>query len=158
MMLMVNLQYQDSPERYPVLQIRSPRIVIVDNDKIHAKQLSNVFDKLGFNHRVYHQLGNIIPLVDEFAPDLVLMEYLLPWLKGGELCSQLRSKPHTCHLPVIMYSSFSKAHLFSYKCGGDAFLQKPFSIKILLSTMNSFLKERKLLRKSHPISPSFDQN
>lgn len=152
---MVNLLQQDRPENYPILQIRPPRIIIIDNDKVLCDRLSEAFDELGFQHRIYHRVSNITPLAEDFTPDLVLMEYLLPCLNGGELCSQLRMQQHTCQIPVIIYSSFPKAFLAMNACSCDAFLQKPFSVNALLRTMNCFLKCCSHLRSNNAILPSF---
>lgn len=151
---MVNLHKQDRPENYPILPIRSPRIIVVDNDHVLCDGLSDAFIELGFQHRIYPQVDNMMPIVEDFTPDLVLMEYLLPTLNGGELCNQLRMNQHTCQIPVIMYSSFPKALLSLASCSCDAFLQKPFSINSLLRTMNCFLKCCSHLRSSNALLSS----
>lgn len=153
---MVNLQQQFRPESSPILQSRSPRIIIVDNDKILCEKISRVFWKSGFNHKIYHQVDDIMPIAENFNPDLVLTEYLLPWLTGGELCTRLRMQRHTCEIPVIMYSSFPKVLIPSNAC--DAFLQKPFTINTLLRTVNCFLKDCSQLRQHARVSPRFNLN
>lgn len=138
---MVNLLQQNRQGKYPVLQIRPPRIIVVDNDVVLCDRLSAAFEKLGFQHRIYHQVENIMPIAEDFTPDLVLTEYLLPCSNGGQLCSQLRMHQHTCQIPVILYSSFPKAYLSLNACKCDAFLQKPFSMNALLKTMKCFLSK-----------------
>lgn len=138
-MLMVNLQQHNRPENYPILQIRPARIIVVDNDKMLCSRLSGAFQKLGFQHRIYHQVADIVPLAEDFRPDLVLTEYLLPCSNGGELCAQLRSCQRTCRIPVVIYSSLPKTFLSLGASNCNAFLQKPFSIPALLKVMSCFL-------------------
>ncbi|WP_316752529.1 response regulator [Pedobacter gandavensis] len=151
---MVNLQHQDRPESYPILQIRPPRIIIVDNDDVFCKEISRTFGKLGFNYRIYQHIDDIMPMANEFDPDLVMMEYLLPSLAGGELCTQLRKKRYTAEIPVILYSSFPGKLLPLGAYGCDAYLQKPFAMHSLLRLVNGLLKNYSLLRQHSPTLPS----
>lgn len=154
---MVNLLQHNRPEDYPILQIRPPRIIVVDNDMVLCDRLSAAFEKLGFQHRIYHQVENIMPIAEDFTPDLVLTEYLLPCSNGGELCGQLRMHQHTCQIPVIVYSSFPKAYLSLGACNCDAFLQKPFSMNALLKTMKCFLNHCCPKEYSHALSAAVSE-
>ena len=84
--------------------------------------------------------SNIFQLIEEHKPDLVLMDYILPNINGGELCHQIKVNPQTSHLPVIIISGYPQIlySLGSYGC--DAILEKPFDLSKLLETVAQFDK------------------
>ena len=81
---------------------------------------------------------NILGLIKEHKPDLVLMDYILPKINGGELCHQIKMNPETASLPVIIISGYPQIlySLGSYGC--DAILEKPFDLSTLLETVAKF--------------------
>jgi len=82
--------------------------------------------------------SDIFKLIKEHQPDLVLMDYILPNINGGELCHQIKVNPITAHLPVIIISGYPRIlySLGSYGC--DAILEKPFDLPKLLETISAF--------------------
>jgi CheY-like chemotaxis protein len=82
--------------------------------------------------------SNIFKLIEEHKPDLVLMDYILPHINGGELCHQIKVNPSTANLPVIIVSGYPRIlySLGSYGC--DAILEKPFDLSKLLDTVAEF--------------------
>ena len=82
--------------------------------------------------------SNIFQLIEEHKPDLVLMDYILPNINGGELCHQIKTNPSTSDLPVIILSGYPQIlySLGSYGC--DAILEKPFDLSKLLETVAEF--------------------
>lgn len=81
---------------------------------------------------------NVLKLIDEQKPDLVLMDYILPNINGGELCHQIKTNPATSKLPVVIISGYPKIlySLGSYGC--DAILEKPFDLDKLFEVVEQF--------------------
>ena len=69
-------------------------------------------------------------VVDRFIPDLIILDVLMPWLDGIEVCLRLRQ---WCQVPVIMLSTFDAGRntVRSLDINSDNFLTEPYSINDL---------------------------
>lgn len=115
------------------------KILVVESDRRLYKKLSMCFGKSGFEYRIYSGVNNIVPLVLEFQPDLVLLEYLSPVVNGGELCIQIKENKLTKDIPVVIYSTFPKQILSLGAYGHDGFIAKPFKLTDLMKRIHAFL-------------------
>jgi len=68
-------------------------------------------------------------------PNLVILDYLLPYALGDELCKTLKSRPDTRHIPVLLYSASDFGPAVAKKCEADGFMPKPFDIDQLLGAV-----------------------
>src|SRR6202023_1229173 len=82
----------------------------------------------------------------ESAPDLVVLDWMLPGLSGIELCRRLRTRPQTQSLPIIMLTARGEEseRVRGLATGADDYLVKPFSVPELLARV------RALLRRASP--------
>jgi two-component system cell cycle response regulator len=78
-------------------------------------------------------------------PDIVLLDIMMPYLDGYEVCRWIRRTPHTAHLPVIMVTALDKPsdREMSLASGADDFLTKPVDVDLLYSTMRRLLAEER---------------
>ena len=72
-------------------------------------------------------------------PDLIILDVLLSGRDGRMICRQLKSRPDTRHIPIIMISAHPGAEESSRAVGADAFLAKPWDINALIALVASFL-------------------
>jgi DNA-binding response OmpR family regulator len=107
-------------------------ILLVEDDESLAEVLTGLFSDEGYRIRCIKGADDILPLIDQFRPDLVLLDYVLPKVNGGELCSQIKKHRDFCSIPVIIYSAFSRVLLSLGDYGCDVFMEKPFDINDLL--------------------------
>jgi two-component system, OmpR family, phosphate regulon response regulator PhoB len=82
----------------------------------------------------------------EVAPDLVVLDWMLPGLSGIELCRRLRARPQTQTLPIIMLTARGEEseRVRGLATGADDYIVKPFSVPELLARV------RALLRRASP--------
>lgn len=69
--------------------------------------------------------------IEEIAlikPNLVLVDYLLPFIMGNKLCAEIKNNPKTKTIPVILYSANVLAPKVAKECNADAFIPKPFDL------------------------------
>lgn len=115
------------------------RILVIDNDQdlLEAVETALLYENFQIVTRTY--VDDILALVEEVQPDLILIDYILYGINGGELCHMIKSKPETAHFPVIIFSGYPRLiqSLGSYEC--DAFISKPFELKNFIETINSCL-------------------
>jgi len=119
--------------------LKLPRILILEDDIAIAEILKEWFKMSGYKCLVKTNTSDIIELVTNYQPDLVIMDYLLPGINGGELCSQIKKDASTCHIPVIICSAFSKVlmSLGTYSC--NVFIPKPFDLDQMIEKVEELL-------------------
>ena len=86
----------------------------------------------------------------EPAPDLVLLDLMLPDLPGTEVCRRLRQQDRTRHVPVMMVTAKGEEidRVVGFEVGADDYVVKPFSVRELL------LRIRAVLRRARPEAPA----
>jgi two-component system phosphate regulon response regulator PhoB len=85
--------------------------------------------------------------INELKPDMVLLDWMLPHLSGIEVCRQIRRRPATRELPVIMITARSEDQdaVRGLNTGADDYVTKPFSTEALVARM------RALMRRSNTV-------
>ncbi len=80
--------------------------------------------------------------LEEFLPDIILLDIMLPGLKGDQFLGLIRAKPEFADIPVIMISAKSSEEdiVSLLEAGADDYLTKPFSLKVLLAKIVVLLK------------------
>jgi DNA-binding response OmpR family regulator len=90
----------------------------------------------GFDVRAVTATDDIFPLLEQYRPDILLIDYLLSGINGGEICSQIKKNAHTCDLPVVILSAYPRVinSLGHYHC--NKFIPKPFDLNELVEEIN----------------------
>lgn len=118
------------------------RVLIVEDEKALAEILEYNFKKEGYT--VDTALDGEIAL-DKIifkAPDLIILDWMLPKLSGIELCRKVRSNKKVKNIPIIMLTARGeeKDRLKGLEMGADDYVTKPFSINELLARAKAVLK------------------
>ena len=82
------------------------------------------------------------------SPDIVISDVMMPEMDGMELCRKIRQNTNVNHIPIILLTAKSRPEdtLEGMGCGADAYIVKPFSTDILMSSIANLLANRRLLR------------
>ena len=80
--------------------------------------------------------------VHSFAPDLVLLDIMMPDLDGIEVCKKIRETPAVRHMKVVMVSAKSSVgeRLEAYEAGADDYITKPFDEDELVAKVKVHLR------------------
>ena len=100
--------------------------------------------KLIFNERKYEletvlTLNGIEDKVEQFQPDVVLMDLYMPDIDGEEGVHMLRNNPKCAHIPIILFSASPDLEFIAQKLDVD-FISKPFDINNIKSKVEYHLK------------------
>lgn len=128
----------------------TPTILIVeDNDDIARYEASLLEDK--FNIMYARNGQEALEKANEYMPDIIVTDLMMPVMDGLSLCKKLRSSVEINHIPVIVISAKSsdEDRLEGYKAGADAFLGKPFHAEELFIMIEKSLQAKKLLRQQY---------
>lgn len=125
-----------------------PTVLLVEDEPAQREVLSYNLEAEGF--RVI-QAGNgeeALVLVDEVSPDVVVLDWMMPNLSGIEVCRQLKTRPDTRNLPIIMLSARSEEvdRVRGLETGADDYVIKPYSLVELMARV------RTQLRRTRPAS------
>ncbi len=120
------------------------RILVVDDTPANIKLLDAVLSSQGYTVVPAAAGSEALALVDQEAPDLILLDILMPGMDGYEVCRRLRDQPATAHLPIIMITaSETKDKVKGLEAGADDFLAKPFDQAELLARVRSLLRVKR---------------
>lgn len=111
------------------------KLLVIEDDESLIEALDGVFSDKGYLYTAINNTDDILPLMEEVKPDLVLLDYLLPHINGGELCSQVKNSGPFNKTPVIIFSAFPKVLMSLGDYGCDVFLEKPFDLNYLIATI-----------------------
>ncbi len=80
-------------------------------------------------------------------PDLILLDVMMPGLKGWEVCRRIKAEDRTRSIPVVMFTVRTSEEDLeeSRKCGAEGHINKPFEREELLRVVNRVLDERSKL-------------
>ena len=106
------------------------RILVVDDDEGFRTLLCDVLDQLGYRSLQASTGEEALESVDQFPPDLVVLDVCLPGISGYEVCHALRSEFGDA-LPIVFVSAQrtqSYDRSAGFLIGGDDYLVKPFAL------------------------------
>jgi CheY-like chemotaxis protein len=112
------------------------RILLIDDDDSILEIMQEILCYEGYEVKAINKTDNIITCIKDVKPDVVLLDYLLSGINGGELCAQIKKNSQTAHLPVIILSAYSRVLLSLGNYGCDEFIAKPFDISDVLSAIS----------------------
>jgi len=119
-----------------------PLIMVVEDEAALVTMLRYNLEKEGY--RVCEALDGeeALTVLAERNPDLVLLDWMLPVMSGIEVCRQIRRKPRSRDLPVIMLTARGEEgdKVRGLNTGADDYLTKPFSLPELLARIKALLR------------------
>ncbi len=113
----------------------SKHILIIDDNKDLLTMLTAMLKTKGYIISVSETAENIIPLIKETRPDVILMDMLLSGSDGREICRQVKADESIASIPLMMLSAYPQAITDCLEAGADAFVEKPFDMKVLLDKL-----------------------
>ncbi|WP_374166694.1 two-component system response regulator [Arcticibacter sp. MXS-1] len=115
------------------------KILILDDDEAVLDALEAALEYNKFAVKTADKSDDIFKVIEEFKPDLVLVDYILAGINGGEICHQIKTNEATSHIPVILISAYPRVLLSLGDYGCDAFIAKPFDLSELIEHVNTCL-------------------
>ncbi len=133
------------------------RILVADDEPLTAEMLTLMLAFTGYE--VTHALDGVEALAraQEFAPDVVLLDVMMPGRLGHAVSNELRKDPKFEDALVVLFSCVDEHEVPWREAGADAFLQKPISIRDLPRIIEDLSNRKKQERaKKRTTEPSAD--
>lgn len=122
----------------------SGKILAVDDDPINIKLVAATLGKEGFEVITASNGKEGYQKAEEFLPELVILDVMMPEMDGYQVCSLLRKNPKTANLPVMMLTSLSSVEqkIKGFDAGADDYLAKPFAPEELVAHVRALMRRR----------------
>ncbi len=123
-----------------------PSVLLVEDEPAQREVLRYNLEADGFRVTAAVNGEEALLLVDEAAPDLIVLDWMLPNVSGIEVCRQLKTRSDTRGVPIIMLSARSEEvdRVRGLETGADDYVIKPYSVIELMARI------RAQLRRSRP--------
>ena len=118
------------------------KILIVDDEKDIVDLISYNLEKEGFATVKTYDGESALQLVKAKRPDLVLLDLMLPGIRGLEVCKFIRRNPDTETLPIIMLTAKGDQvdKILGFEMGADDYITKPFNVRELIARVRAVLR------------------
>ena len=119
-----------------------PTILVVEDEAALVRLIRYNLEAEGFEVLDAPDGEEALLVLAERNVDLVLLDWMLPNLSGIEVCRQIRRRPETRNLPVIMLTARGEEgdRIRGLNAGADDYLSKPFSYKELIARIHAVLR------------------
>ncbi len=119
-----------------------PVLLVVDDEAALVSLVSYTLERAGFEVLSAPDGEEALIIVSERRVDLVLLDWMMPRMSGIEVCRQLRRKPATCNLPIIILTARAEEtdRVRGLNTGADDYLTKPFSTGELIARIHAVLR------------------
>lgn len=115
------------------------RVLVVDDSRAQAKFMENVLNKAGMKPYIITDPMKIIHALDEFSPEIIVLDMYMPGCTGMEIARVIRQQDRLHSVPIIYLSAEDDVskQLHAMSLGGDDFLTKPIDPKHLIATLHN---------------------
>lgn len=119
-----------------------PTVLVVEDEQAQREVLAYNLEAEGFRVTRAENGEEALMLVDEDAPDIIVLDWMLPNVSGIEVCRQLKMRSNTRGVPIIMLSARSEEvdRVRGLETGADDYVVKPYSVIELMARVRAQLR------------------
>jgi two-component system phosphate regulon response regulator PhoB len=119
-----------------------PSVLVVEDEPAQREVLGYNLEAEGFRVSMAENGDEALVVFDEMAPDIVVLDWMLPGVSGIEICRRWKSSPESRSVPIIMLSARSEEvdRVRGLETGADDYVIKPYSIVELMARVRSQLR------------------
>jgi two-component system phosphate regulon response regulator PhoB len=124
----------------------SKRIAIVEDEAELAALLDYNLSRHGYETQIFGGAKGTLKALEQFKPDLVVLDVMLPEMDGFELCRQIRQSPALGRASVLFLTARSDEvdRVLGLEIGGDDYMTKPFSPRELVARVKARLRREEM--------------
>ena len=117
------------------------RVLIVDDEASIVTALEFLLQRSGYEVMAAQNGDEALKRVESFAPDLVLLDVMMPRISGYEVCRRMRERAEWRHIKIVMLSAKGREAEVSkgVSLGADLYVTKPFSSTELVARVGELL-------------------
>ena len=124
----------------PIESKNSHRVLVVDDEKSISDLIATSLRFVGFDVRTAATGSEALTVAEEFKPQAVVLDVMLPDLNGFEVCRQLRSEGLNLGVLFLTAKDGMEDKVAGLTIGGDDYMTKPFSLEELVARLRALLR------------------
>ncbi len=130
------------PVADPLSADGAERVLVVEDDHDIAELVAHHLHKAGYVSEILTSGAEVMSVVRERPPALVVLDLMLPGRNGLDVCRSIRAEPRTSGVPIIMLTAKTDEtdRIVGLELGGDDYVTKPFSPKELVARVGAVLR------------------
>jgi len=130
-------------------QNKTPVVLVVDDNQQNLELLQAYLEDMDCETVPAHDGPEALEIISNSAPDLVLLDVMMPRMSGFEVCRRIKNDPKTGDIPVIMVTALNEFGDIErgIDSGTDDFLSKPVNKLELITRVKTMLKLKNLSDK-----------
>jgi DNA-binding response OmpR family regulator len=118
---------------------RKLRIIVADDEEDVLILIERVLAREGFEVQISPNAENIMDLISNNPPDMILLDIRMDGVDGGEICKKLKKNEATSQIPVVLFSANHDIERIALDCGADDCMVKPFNAVVARETFRKVL-------------------
>ncbi|WP_431298916.1 phosphate regulon transcriptional regulator PhoB [Tabrizicola sp. BL-A-41-H6] len=124
------------------MTMAQPTVLLVEDEPAQRAVLAYNLEAEGFDVTQADNGEDAMMLVDEAAPDIIILDWMMPKLSGIEVCRRLKLSPVTRSIPIIMLSARAEEvdRIRGLETGADDYVIKPYSVLELMARARAQLR------------------
>lgn len=147
----IAVEYEDlnnDREEVSAVDSNKPTILLVDDNKEILMVLKSLL-KSDYNILTAPDGEEALLITNSHYPDLIITDVMMPKMDGIEFCARLKDNLQTCLIPVVMLTAKAMAEnqVEGIESGADAYISKPFDLKIIKATVKNLLRKTKQIQE-----------
>ncbi len=117
------------------------RILAVDDVPDNLILVQAILESEGYEINLVSDGFKALQQVEEFPPDLILLDVMMPGIDGYEVTRRIRNNPAISYIPILLITAFHESSVVEgLDTGADDFIRKPFDTDELLARVRSLLR------------------
>jgi len=133
-----------------MVQKRAFRVMLVDDDRDILDLLEYNLEKEGFKVKALDDSTRAVKVANEFHPDLIILDIMMPHPNGIEICKELRGIKRFEDTYIFFLTAKSESYYLqaALDTGGDDYIEKVAGLRALTHKIRTVLKRKFVIRKS----------
>jgi len=128
------------------------RILAVDDEPFNLEIIEEILEELDFELKMVNSGPECLAVVEEFDPQVILLDVSMPQMSGYEVCRKLKENPNTANIIVMFVSARGtvEERMEGYSVGAEDYIVKPFGheeLKLKLQHLHQVLIEKESLEQ-----------
>ena len=128
-------------------KVRTGKILVIEDDRFTRDLLREELHELGYHTTFLENGKDAVSTAHDKAPDLILLDVMMPGLDGYAVCEALRQDTRTTHIPIIFITAkdTNQDMIRGLTLGANDYILKPFNIEILAARIETQLRTKRLM-------------
>jgi len=125
------------------------RVLVVDDDEDFSGLISLALGKEGMLVRILNNPAGVLNVMEDFMPELVILDVMMPGISGFEVCRTLRATTRWQDTPILFLTAETEleARLAAFDAGGDDYLPKPVAPVELITRVRVRLERSRMIKE-----------